>query len=186
MLQAILFDLDGTLTDTDPVHFQVWQELLVPYGYQVDHDFFQTHISGRLNADIVQALLPQMSVSEGEVFSEQKEARFRELAASRLQPIPGLAAMLDWIAQRQLKSAVVTNAPRANAEFMLQALGLSDAFDQVIIGSELARGKPDPLPYQEALTRLQRILPPGFAQRWLLGSLPWRSPPLINQSIYRR
>jgi HAD superfamily hydrolase (TIGR01509 family) len=155
MLKAILFDLDGTLTNTDPVHFRVWQDLLAPYGYEVDHVFFQTRISGRLNVDIVQDLLPQMSASEGEDFSEHKEARFRDMAASVLQPIAGLSSMLDWIAQRQIKSAVVTNAPRANAEFMLKALGLSETFDHLIIGSELARGKPDPLPYQEALTRFQ-------------------------------
>jgi len=50
--------------------------------------------------------------------------------------------------------AVVTNAPRDNAEFMLETLGLSNRFDPVILAGELARGKPDPLPYQEALKQL--------------------------------
>ena len=49
---------------------------------------------------------------------------------------------------------MVTNAPRANAEQMLAGLGLASRFDVVVIGDELARGKPDPLPYATALARL--------------------------------
>ncbi|MFM8991789.1 MAG: HAD family hydrolase, partial [Alphaproteobacteria bacterium] len=65
----------------------------------------------------------------------------RDLAAD-------LAAIEDW------GTAVVTNAPRANAEQMLAGLGLSARFDVVVIGDELARGKPDPLPYATALALL--------------------------------
>lgn len=154
MVKALLFDLDGTLANTDPIHRQIWADLLAPLGYRVDRTFYQKHISGRLNPDIVRELLPHLPPEEEPEWSAAKEAYFRQLAASQLQPMPGLMALLDWAGQCQLPTAVVTNAPRANADFVLQTLGITQRFDQVIIANELPVGKPDPLPYQEALRRL--------------------------------
>ena len=154
MLQAVLFDLDGTLANTDPIHFLIWQRLLKEYGLEIDDPFYRQHISGRLNVDILQDLLPQFSIEKGAQFSLAKEARFREMAQGRLQPLPGLLPLIDWMKQQGMASAVVTNAPRPNAEFMLQTLKLDQTFDVVIISGDLPMGKPDPLPYQEALRRL--------------------------------
>jgi HAD superfamily hydrolase (TIGR01509 family) len=153
MLKAILFDLDGTLANTDPIHFGIWQRVLRPHGITFDKPFYNAHFSGRLNPDIVSDLLPELTPQAGQSLSAYKEACFREAAADQLQPLPGLLPLLDWLKQRQLLSAVVTNAPRPNAEFMLKTLELMDTFDLIIISDDLPRGKPDPLPYQEALRR---------------------------------
>ena len=77
--------------------------------------------------------------------AEEKERLFRSLAG-RMTPLPGLTELLGWADALSLKTAVVTNAPRANAEMMLGALGLGARFPVLVIGDELARGKPDPLP----------------------------------------
>ncbi|WP_346290272.1 HAD-IA family hydrolase [Sphaerothrix gracilis] len=155
MLQAILFDLDGTLADTDPIHFRIWQELLRSHQVEIDHADYQQQISGRLNADIMADLLPQLSAAEREQFASDKEARFRELAVHELQPLAGLLPLLAWIDQTGLKTAVVTNAPRQNAHFMLKTLNLAQRFATVILAGELPKGKPDPMPYQEAMRQLQ-------------------------------
>ncbi|MEM9264465.1 MAG: HAD family phosphatase [Cyanobacteria bacterium P01_F01_bin.13] len=154
MLKAILFDLDGTLANTDPIHFQVWQALLALHGMTVDQEFYDRFISGRLNPDIVQDLLPQFSVEEEVTFSAAKEAQFREMATNQLQRMPGLTDFLHHIEQQGYATGLVTNAPRPNAEFMLQTLALKDVFQPVIIADDLPRGKPDPLPYQTALEQL--------------------------------
>lgn len=154
MLKAVLFDLDGTLANTDPIHFQVWQTLLAPYGMTVDQEFYDRHISGRLNPDIVRDLLPQLSPAEGVTFSADKEAQFRTMAANQLQRMPGLSDFLHHIQQQDYATALVTNAPRSNAEFMLQTLALEGVFHPVIIADDLPKGKPDPIPYQTALNQL--------------------------------
>jgi len=154
MLQAIIFDLDGTLANTDPIHTQVWREILEPHGYTVDDEFFKENISGRLNEHLIQELLPQLSPEEGEQLAIAKETWFRDLAASDLTRMPGFDELYDWVKGQALPTAVVTNAPRANAEFMLKILELETAFDLVLIAGELPRSKPDPLPYQTALERL--------------------------------
>jgi HAD superfamily hydrolase (TIGR01509 family) len=153
MISAIFFDLDGTLVNSDPVHFITWQEVLSAFDLTIDRAFYQKHISGRLNAEIVRDILPQLSLEEGLKVADEKEARFRQLG-DRLQPMPGLLNLLDWSAQRQLKQAVVTNAPRANAQFMLEALKLNSIFSTVILAEEAPKGKPDPAPYLLALEKL--------------------------------
>ncbi len=154
MLTALLLDLDGTLTNTDPIHLKVWQNLLAPHGYQVDSSFFQQHISGRLNADILADLLPQLSPAQVAEFSTHKEHRFRQLAAEQLAPTPGLMPLLDWAENQGWATAVVTNAPRKNAEFMLATLHLTHRLDTLVIAEELSQAKPHPMPYLEALRRL--------------------------------
>ncbi|MGI0488155.1 HAD family hydrolase [Pantanalinema rosaneae CENA516] len=154
MLTALLFDLDGTLADTDPIHFQTWQAVLQEYGLEIDRPFYQANFSGRLNAAIIQDLLPHLSPAAGEALGLYKEAEFRRRATQGLQRLPGLTELITWANDRALNQAVVTNAPIANAKFMLQVLGLVEQFPTVILGEELERGKPDPMPYQVALEQL--------------------------------
>lgn len=154
MLAAILFDLDGTLVNTDPLHFQAWQEMLLNHGLEIDKAFYQTRISGRLNPIIIQDILPHLTLAEGEKFAEDKEARFRELAPS-LKPLAGLEKILDWTKEYGLKTGLVTNAPRKNVDFMLVTLELTEIFDAVFVAEEdVSEGKPDPAIYKLALERL--------------------------------
>ena len=85
---------------------------------------------------------------------DAKEAAYRDGLGRRSSPSPGAVALLDYADRRGLKRAVVTNAPRANAEKVLGALGRSEhRLPILVIGAELARSKPDPLPYLTALER---------------------------------
>jgi HAD superfamily hydrolase (TIGR01509 family) len=155
MLKALLFDLDGTLAHTDPIHYQVWQEILQEFGQILTPETYKTRINGRLNTEILQDWLPHLSPEAGKALSDRKEAEFRARAAQHLKPMSGLLPLLDWADQAAMPLGVVTNAPRDNATFMLEVLQLADRFDTVVIADELARGKPDPLPYQVAIAQLQ-------------------------------
>ncbi len=154
MLKAVIFDLDGTLTDSDKVHFQVFQKIFAQHGVDLDRALYRQKISGRQNAAILADFLPDLSKAEVEAFSADKEATFRTAAQGNLTPLAGLLELLGQIKRQELAIAVVTNAPPQNATFMLQELGLSDTFDPVVIAERLPRGKPDPLPYQTALDQL--------------------------------
>ncbi len=154
MLQAVLFDLDGTMANTDPLHFQIFKQMLGEQGITIDEAFYGDRINGRTNQAILSDLLPQFSQADILNFSREKEQRFRNLAKTQLQPMPGLLTLLTWIEQQHLPTAVVTNAPRLNAEFMLEGLGLTDRFEFVVLGEDLPLAKPDPLPYQTAVEKL--------------------------------
>lgn len=154
MLNALLFDLDGTLTDTDALHLLALQQLLLEeHGRVFTKAEFQAHVSGQANANLCRYLFPDRSVAEHQAFAERKEVRFRELSP-QLTPMVGLLRLLDFAQAHTIAMAVVTNAPRANANHMLEALGLDERFEQVVVAEELPRAKPDPLPYLTGLERL--------------------------------
>lgn len=153
MLAAILFDLDGTIVNSDPIHYQAWQQMLWKHGIEMDETFYKSRISGRLNPEITLDILPHLSTAEGLKFAEQKEALFRQLA-SNLCPIAGFSELIEWTKTHQLKRVLVTNAPRLNAEFMLEVLGIKETFHQIVLADDCIAGKPDPAPYQVALQKL--------------------------------
>ena len=153
MLKALLFDLDGTLADTNSVHRVTWAEALRPYGYDVTWDFYREYITGRVTTEIVADLLPGFSAEEGREIIKNKEADFRERAVT-LKPLPGLLDFVEKGREKGMKIALVTNAPKENASTVLRVLGLDDAFDPVILADEVGSGKPDPAPYNAALEAL--------------------------------
>lgn len=153
MLKALIFDMDGTLADSDPVHLRAFAEFLAPYGIEVDEEVYRATISGRSNALIFADLLPHHAPEDRERFADEKEAAFRRLA-TEMEPLAGLIELLDWARAQGLRLGIVTNAPRANLDHTLQALKIASRFDVLVSAEEVARGKPDPLPYLTALERL--------------------------------
>jgi HAD superfamily hydrolase (TIGR01509 family) len=153
MLKALLFDVDGTLADTDPVHVRAFERSLAPYGVSVDEAFYRHRISGRTNAAIFADLFPDRSPEEHVRLSEEKEALYREISGE-LAPLQGLAAVLDWATQAGCRLAAVTNGPRLNLKHALDGLALHGRFDVLIAREDVELGKPDPMPYLMALDRL--------------------------------
>ena len=152
MYRALLFDLDGTLAETDSLHLPTWVDVLRPYGIEVDEAFYKENISGRSTGEIVRELLPDLPKDEGREIGDAKEANFRE-RAGELEPLPGLLDFLRKATERALKTALVTNAPEENVEAILLALELGEYFDELVLSDEVGRVKPDPEPYRVALDR---------------------------------
>ena len=153
MYKALLFDLDGTLAETDSLHLPTWVDVLRPHGIEVDEEFYRENISGRSNSKIVEDLLPDLSTEEGRRLADAKEASFRE-RAHELEPLPGLLDFVEEAKKHGLALALVTNAPEENVEALLLALGLEGLFDEVVLSDEAGAVKPDPAPYSAALDRL--------------------------------
>jgi HAD superfamily hydrolase (TIGR01509 family) len=152
---ALLFDIDGTLANTDPLHIRAFNTMLQREGSaSLSHADYFSQVMGRANLDIFRDFFPQRSAAEQRALADGKEAAFRDLAATNLVPTPGLMRLLDQADEAGLPMAVVTNAPTANAELILNGLGIRHRFRTTVIGDELPRGKPDPLPYQVACERL--------------------------------
>ncbi len=152
MYRALLFDLDGTLAETDSLHLPTWVDALEPYGVEVDEEFYRDRISGRNTAEIVRELLPDLTDEQGRSIGDAKEASFRE-RASELEPLPGLVDFVERGRKRGMRIALVTNAPEENVEAILPALKLQDFFDMVVLADEVEAVKPDPAPYRAALEK---------------------------------
>jgi HAD superfamily hydrolase (TIGR01509 family) len=152
LYRALLFDLDGTLAETDSLHLPTWVDALEPYGVDIDEEFYRERISGRSTGEIVGDLLPDLSEEEGASIGDAKEASFRERAAG-LEPLPGLLDFVQKGKRRGMRMALVTNAPKENVGAILPALKLQDYFQTVVLAAEVGAVKPDPAPYEAALVR---------------------------------
>jgi HAD superfamily hydrolase (TIGR01509 family) len=153
LYRALLFDLDGTLAETDSLHLPTWVDALQPYGVEVDEEFYRDRISGRSTAEIVRELLPDLTDEQGRSIGEAKEASFRE-RVSELEPLPGLVDFVIQGRELGMRIALVTNAPEQNVETILLALKLRDFFDVVVLADEVEAVKPDPAPYRAALEKI--------------------------------
>ncbi len=153
MLKALLFDLDGTLSNTDAVHFSTWIEVLRPYGIEVTRELYEERLSGRMDEDGVRDLLPDLSEEETNRLLEFEELRARQ-RASELGPLPGLRGLLEQGRRREVSLALVTNSTDEDAGEVLQPLGLNGAFDPIIYPKDTDEDKPAAVPYEEALERL--------------------------------
>jgi len=149
---ALLFDLDGTLIDSDDIHRAVFTDMMAPYGIEVTPEFYNAHVHGRLNQDFFAEFLPDEPDPDG--LSAQKEAEFRRRLPRPYPALPGAEGLVRRAYEEGWGLAVVTNAMRPNAEAMLGAIGLRDAFEVLVIGEECARAKPDPAPYLAAMDAL--------------------------------
>ena len=150
MTSSLLFDLDGTLVDTDHEHLAAFQRVFGAHGISLDKAEYVSRIMGASNDMIGRAFLAHMSAERRHEILEAKEQAYRD-AITSLTPIAGALALLDYADAENLPRAVVTNAPRANADLVLKGLGLDARLPIRVIGAELARSKPDPLPYLTGL-----------------------------------
>lgn len=150
---ALLFDLDGTLVDTDLLHHAAFCAVLAERGRDLSLGDYKTHVMGQPNVDIMRRYFPGEEADHARI-AAGKEAMFLEALGDSVAPVAGIEAVLDWAEAEGAGLAVVTNAPRGNAEAMLAACGLAHRFGTLIIGDECARPKPDPLPYQMAMQAL--------------------------------
>ncbi len=149
--KALLFDIDGTLADTDALHLEAFNEVLGPHGHFLDHARFTSELQGFSTALISERFLPNETAARQATIMAQKEAAFRKLVAGRIRPLPGLMALLDLADRASVPMVAVTNAPRPNAEMLLSGLGIAHRFKALVIGDELPHGKPHPMPYLEGL-----------------------------------
>jgi beta-phosphoglucomutase len=150
MTLALLFDLDGTLVDTDHLHHGAFAAIMAERGRELSLAEYRTHIMGHPNDAILSRFFPgeDIAVLHG------KEEMFRASLAANVEPVAGIHALLDWAEANGAGCAVVTNAPRDNAVAILAAASLAHRLPTVVIGEECARPKPDPAPYRAAMGAL--------------------------------
>lgn len=149
--KALLFDIDGTLADTDALHLEAFNLVLGPRGHVFDHDRFTKELQGFSNASIGERFLSGEPPHRQAAIMEEKEETFRTLVAGKIAPTPGLMTLLSAAENAGIPMVAVTNAPRLNAEMLLSGLGIMGRFKAIVIGNELAHGKPHPMPYLEGL-----------------------------------
>lgn len=151
---ALLFDLDGTLIDSMPLHHEAWRTWHARRGLPFDDAGFFAATAGRTNAEILLDLFPGTSEAQRWAMAEEKETLYREAAAERLATIAGCDALLAAARGIGLKLAICTASPLGNMKVAFDRFGLDRAVDTVVSPADGLRGKPHPDIFLEAARRL--------------------------------
>ncbi|KAL1562072.1 haloacid dehalogenase-like hydrolase domain-containing protein Sgpp [Salvia divinorum] len=153
-LEAILFDIDGTLADSDPIHYYAFREMLQELGYNggepITEEFFITNISGKHNEELCQVLFPDWELQRARKFFVDKEAMFRRTNGTRCWA--GRVVQMGGRQGSETRcSHQCTKSECGDAD--LNA-GAHKFVELVVIGNECERPKPFPDPYLNALKGL--------------------------------
>lgn len=142
-MRAIIFDMDGVLIDSNPIHAAVWIEYLTRQGLPCEG--IDTWMAGKRNDQIMRILLGD-SAAEREVFAHgaAKEALYRSAMLPQLEArlMPGIRAFLDRLGS--VPVGLGSNAEPANVDFLLDAAELRSRFRAVVDGHQVEHPKPAP------------------------------------------
>jgi len=153
---AVIFDLDGTLVDSMPAHFTAWSEALAQFNVPKDvfpEDVFYS-MGGRPTKDIVVELNGEfgLNLDAADVALAKREAFLNHIGEVQInEDVVNYAKSL----RGKVPMAIATGGTRVVAEKTLQAVGISDLFDEVVTANDVDCGKPAPDIFLEAANRLE-------------------------------
>ena len=153
--RAVLWDMDGTLIDSEELHWISWRETMAKEGIAITHEQFLASF-GQRNDSIIPRWLGAAATPERiERIANAKEERYRDLVRKNgISPLPGVASWVHRLHEKGWLQAVASSAPRANIEVVLEALAATHSFQAVVSAEDVHKGKPDPEVYLAAASRV--------------------------------
>ena len=152
--KAFLFDLDGTLIDSMPIHHDAWVEWHGERGLTLDEAAFFAATAGRTNHEILADMLPALAAPEREALADRKEAIYRRRAGDALALIAGAREFAVQARAAGLKLAVCTASTPLNMALAFDRFGIDEWVDTIVSPADGLRGKPHPDIFLEAARRL--------------------------------
>jgi beta-phosphoglucomutase len=150
---AVIFDMDGVMVDSHPIHRRAWQQFLRTLGREVSESELDYILDGRKRSDILCHFLGALSPSQLAEYGERKDLFFQE-SAREVRPIPGLTGFVEHVGGLRIPMAVATSASESRTRFTLEQLRLRRRFRAIVTGNDVVMGKPAPDIYRLACKRL--------------------------------
>ena len=151
-VKALIFDCDGTLADTMPLHFVAWQNVLTDYGFAFDEDLFYS-LGGQPTDRIIDKLSSEQNISVDVMkVTEEKENAFLDLI-DQVQPIESIVNIAKQY-KGKLPIGVGSGGQRAVVRQILQVLEIESLFECVVVSEDTQRHKPEPDVFLEVASRL--------------------------------
>ncbi|MEZ5352790.1 MAG: HAD family phosphatase [Bryobacteraceae bacterium] len=154
---AVLFDFDGVLVDSEPLHFECWNQILHPYGFQLSWEEYEANCIGVSDRAMISALCRVAGRDDWFDGIWQQYPRKKEIFRSRMAadlPMPADTRELLLELAAQMPIALVSSSGRLEIEPALEAAGVRSAFTAIVTGDDVRQLKPSPEPYQTAAARL--------------------------------
>jgi beta-phosphoglucomutase len=168
--RAILFDFDGVLADSEPLHLRAFQHVLASLGITLTPEAYVADYLGfddrGVFTEALRAAGRPTSVADIEALMRRKAVGFRRILESEVRIYPGVTAFVSACAGLPL--AVVSGALREEIDLVLQRAGIRTAFTTIVAAEDVAEGKPDPEGYLRGLAALRGAAGPIEAAECLV------------------
>jgi beta-phosphoglucomutase family hydrolase len=151
--EAAIFDMDGVVVDTVPIHYAAWKRMAADFGRELSFDDYKSKVDGIPRIDGARAILDGLEPHSIETAAERKQEYF--LAALSAEEIPiyrSTLALMERLRTREVGVAVISSSK--NAPLILRRIGIWDQLDAVVSGDDVIRGKPDPQIFLTAAEKL--------------------------------
>ena len=156
-VEALIFDMDGTMIDSMPWHAKTWVEFSRLHDLNIPLDDVMRRTTGRTGPEcMVELFGPDLDETQYQLLSEQKEELYRALFAPVFTEVAGFTQFESRARARGLKVGVGTAGDRHNIAFMLSNLRLPQAPHAIVGGDEGLPGKPEPAIFLEAARRMNK------------------------------
>ena len=171
MLRAIVLDFNGVIADDEDIHFELLRDVMLPLGLRItQQDYLDKYVVYRDKEAFTEALKAAgREPTDGEVqrLSNEKRRRYMSEALPRVRVFPGACEFVA-AAATEYPLAVASGAARPEIEAVLSHLGIQSHFRHIIGADDVARGKPEPDVYIEAVRQLAETAP-GLEARDVLA-----------------
>jgi HAD superfamily hydrolase (TIGR01509 family) len=154
MIQAAIFDIDGTLIDSNDLHAEAWRQTFLRFGVDLPHAAIRAQV-GKGGDNLMPALLPsELLAAHGEEIEEQRGALFKREYLPRVRPFPGVRALFEQLRQRGTRIVLASSAKEEEVAHHTRLLDIGDLLDAAVSADDAEHSKPCPDIFAAALDLL--------------------------------
>ena len=158
MLKAVIFDMDGVLIDSEPIHFNAVEQVLNKHGIYIEENYLNRFI-GDTNENLWQVVISEFNMENTpeKYISEQVESTIDCMMNGNYSTIEGVTDLLEELKFNDIIIGLASSSPPNVIETFIDKLNIANYFSKWISGNEVISSKPAPYIYQEIVTRLDLL-----------------------------
>jgi HAD superfamily hydrolase (TIGR01509 family) len=151
MIEAFIFDMDGVIIDSEPIHFDVDVQTLNYFGTAIEKDALEKYV-GMTNPEMWALIKQEYNILQpvAEIIEYQLSNKITILQSLNIEPIDGIRELIIELRQNNIPIGLASSSPRVFIEAVLEKFHITEFFDCIISGEEVNKGKPAPDIYLEA------------------------------------
>lgn len=167
--RAVLFDVDGTLVDTNDLHAAAWREAFLHFGIDIPHERIRRQV-GKGGDNLIPTLLPDSGEAEREEMEEYRSALFRRDYLPRAVPFPGVRELFERLAADGVSTLLASSSSAEEVGFHLGLIGVNDLVFATTSNDDVESSKPCPDIFEAAMAKLAPLRPD---EAIVVGDSPW-------------
>jgi HAD superfamily hydrolase (TIGR01509 family) len=170
MAKAVLFDVDGTLIDSNDLHAAAWVESFKHYGFDVPFETARSQIGKGGDNLIPSLILPEKLDCRQEEMEGYRSELFQRCYLPRVVPFPGVRELFERLVQDGVKIVLASSAKSKEVDYHLGIIGAADLVHATTSSDHVESSKPDPDIFQAALGKVSPLTADDVV---VVGDTPW-------------